>query len=141
MDKITQLEYACSLLGSQVTKHNGHIWLVEGKYKLTYIPHKDQIKIKGIDQFLRSENPWSVATWSVELPELPPVRRQKSKTWRSKAKHVLNIKQNNKCALCGKRMGEDMTIDHIIPVSKGGSNKRENLQLVHIECNKEKGSL
>jgi 5-methylcytosine-specific restriction endonuclease McrA len=141
MDKITQLELACSLLGSEVTKINSYMWKVEGKYNLNYTPHLDQVKVKGVDKILNTEDPWTVAVWSVELPELPPVRRQKSKTWRTNTRIALNKKQNNKCALCGKPMGEDMTVDHMIPVSKGGSNKRENLQLVHEMCNKEKGSL
>lgn len=29
----------------------------------------------------------------------------------------------------------DINVDHIIPKSKGGSNKLSNLQLVHIKCN------
>lgn len=31
-----------------------------------------------------------------------------------------------------------LTIDHIIPVSKGGSNRVDNLQPAHFRCNKEK---
>ncbi len=34
-----------------------------------------------------------------------------------------------------KRMEIDLSIDHIIPVSKGGKNKNSNKQLVHSRCN------
>lgn len=43
------------------------------------------------------------------------------------------------CSLCGQPMGqyfdEHLHIDHIVPVSKGGTNERENLQVVHKTCN------
>lgn len=41
-----------------------------------------------------------------------------------------------KCAICGKNMPKsDRTIDHIIPLSKGGSGHIGNLQIVHLSCN------
>lgn len=38
------------------------------------------------------------------------------------------------CAHC-KSSGNDLQIDHIIPISKGGTNERENLQLLCKDCN------
>ena len=49
----------------------------------------------------------------------------------------LLFKYKFKCVLCG--MNEDLTIDHIIPVSKGGSDEESNLQLMCKSCNSRKG--
>jgi len=47
-----------------------------------------------------------------------------------------------RCGICGKDLWfGDATIDHIIPKSQGGSDKLEDLQLAHRECNKKKGDL
>jgi len=35
--------------------------------------------------------------------------------------------------------GDSPSLDHVIPVSKGGSNYFENLLLVHRDCNGERG--
>jgi 5-methylcytosine-specific restriction endonuclease McrA len=43
---------------------------------------------------------------------------------------------NNKCVRCNAT--ENLTIDHIIPRSKGGGNSNGNLQLMCYECNQEK---
>lgn len=43
----------------------------------------------------------------------------------------------DQCYLCGKK-GAD-TIDHIIPINKGGSHEFKNLRPAHSSCNKEKG--
>lgn len=50
------------------------------------------------------------------------------------------------CRLCGRRFGEppawphpmSVTIDHIVPVWRGGSDDLSNLQLAHNECNLKK---
>lgn len=43
-----------------------------------------------------------------------------------------------KCVFCGNK--ENLTIDHIIPVSKGGSDDEDNLQILCKSCNSKKGA-
>ena len=44
---------------------------------------------------------------------------------------------NGSCNLCGTT--DDLVIDHIIPVCRGGSSKLENLQVLCAACNRMKG--
>ena len=46
------------------------------------------------------------------------------------------------CAICGKPITnmKDCTIDHIIPISKGGLTTIENCQLAHRKCNLIRGN-
>jgi len=50
--------------------------------------------------------------------------------------------QNNLCPLCNNEIftNDKTHIDHIVPISKGGNNKIENLQIVHEVCNLKKGN-
>lgn len=49
--------------------------------------------------------------------------------------------QRAKCACCGKYFLEDeLTIDHKIPLSKGGTWHFQNLQLMCRKCNQGKGN-
>jgi len=41
--------------------------------------------------------------------------------------------QNYKCAYCGKEI--QLTIDHIVPISKGGNHTQENIQGLCKSCN------
>ncbi len=44
-----------------------------------------------------------------------------------------------KCGICGKNMPKnDRSIDHIVPLAKGGSGEIWNLRIVHIVCNARK---
>ncbi len=46
------------------------------------------------------------------------------------------------CACCGKKLTtKTMTMDHIIPISRGGTNNAENLIALCEPCNKQKGNV
>jgi hypothetical protein len=66
-------------------------------------------------------------------PIRPSVKRAVLEQWRQKGREC----QNPKCEKAGPR--NEFHIDHIHPVSKGGSNKIENLQVLCVKCNLNKG--
>ncbi len=48
------------------------------------------------------------------------------------------IRKAKQCAYCHAK--ERLTIDHIQPLSRGGSNAKKNLQVLCEDCNVKKGS-
>lgn len=48
--------------------------------------------------------------------------------------------QKGKCPCCKKPLGNNYQIDHIVPVSLGGSNTDDNIQLLRQRCNSQKSS-
>lgn len=49
-------------------------------------------------------------------------------------------KYNFMCCWCGTKEKSKLTIDHIIPTSKGGSDEIGNLQILCRSCNSKKGA-
>jgi 5-methylcytosine-specific restriction endonuclease McrA len=43
------------------------------------------------------------------------------------------------CWLCGHPLDGNMSLDHVIPRSRGGGNGLDNLRLAHVECNNRRG--
>jgi hypothetical protein len=66
------------------------------------------------------------------------VRRRVASIICNKHRSKLLILSNNMCVKCG--VSNDLTIDHIIPVKSGGSNKIDNLQILCRSCNSRKGA-
>lgn len=52
-----------------------------------------------------------------------------------KARAKLLERDGSDCWYCGKALGDDMTLEHLIPKSKGGANNLVNCALAHQRCN------
>lgn len=46
--------------------------------------------------------------------------------------------QRGKCPVCSKALGRRYHVDHIVALSRGGSNGKENIQLLCPDCNMQK---
>jgi len=49
--------------------------------------------------------------------------------------------QEGKCNGCGADIRESASLDHIVPISRGGGNGRDNIQLLCVPCNSKKHAL
>ena len=52
----------------------------------------------------------------------------------------LQARYGKLCFLCGSRIEDRLTVDHMFPVSRGGDSSVENLVLAHPRCNSSKGA-
>src|SRR5260370_14830740 len=50
----------------------------------------------------------------------------------------LVAKQKGRCAICGRRLGKKYHLDHVVPITSGGSLAKSNLQIAHPACNHRK---
>lgn len=53
--------------------------------------------------------------------------------------YLENLLSKNICYYCGREINGKKTVDHKIPVIKGGTNENENLVLSCVHCNTQKG--
>ena len=72
------------------------------------------------------------------IEQVPPHKQlPKAHTY----KHEIYGKQEGKCVGCNYSIPfRNITIDHIVPISKGGTDQKENLQLLCNACNSTKGA-
>jgi len=87
-----------------------------------------------------------VLEWQKQNPEYKKAIDQNRRTQKTKAGGsftvqewvVLCEKYDYRCVCCHKK--RKLTIDHIVPVSKGGTSNIENLQPLCRSCNSRKGT-
>ena len=83
------------------------------------------------------------AKQSFKLPAVIVLKRYVKYHFNNLAPNRVNIlwRDNYQCQYCAKKFPElELTLDHIIPKSRGGQNTWENLVTACKKCNQKKGS-
>jgi len=68
--------------------------------------------------------------WRIDPIHVPAKNRPKVS---KKSREEVFERDNYRCLHCGT--DQDLTIDHIRPLSKGGKNKKGNMQTLCKQCN------
>lgn len=88
----------------------------------------------------------AVARWNAKHPNARRIVRQNRRAgiMDSSAKlspglaDKLMVLQRGRCACCGRRLGRNFHLDHIMPIALGGRNEDSNIQLLRATCNLKK---
>lgn len=96
---------------------------------------KNRLKKREMDKKWRQEH----STEKI-LQNLVRRARIKGTTVDNFRKEEISNWSTKVCGICHKLIEDGFHIDHIIPLSKGGTHTIDNLQLAHPFCNLSKGS-
>lgn len=99
----------------------------------------------------QAANPEAVRAASRKYARLHPERYQLRRAVKAAARlGAINLDAlwNDACALCGTALSRDIqwphpesaSVDHIVPISRGGAHAQDNLQWTHLFCNQSKGA-
>lgn len=139
MLNIQNLEKKCRDAGLNLVHHTDFHLSVRGRYEVNVYPSTGRLHLKGgnssgkfssIDQIIdlaQGEEALKVR----ENAKRRPLTSKKELLWRHS--HI--------CGICKDPIESihDATVDHILPLAHGGSNRFDNFQLAHEQCNSEKG--
>jgi len=78
-------------------------------------------------------------TQKLQNPEVSGIEYQQGELFGYEVREYLLEKWGRRCAYCGKE-NVPLTIDHIHPKSRGGSDRVSNLTLACLPCNQKKGN-
>lgn len=71
-----------------------------------------------------------------------PSKKKHRKSYSQDTRQLIYERANGRCELCGRRiLLEDMTLDHVKPLSMGGADNVENLSCTCEPCNLFKGNI
>ena len=114
------------------------------------IQHKNDASEARVLKLKRKEAAIAIAITNFECEERKVAKTAHRNTPRSKqisgGKHTaadimeLRTLQNHRCARCKVDVQHGFHVDHIMPLALGGSNTKENLQILCQKCNLSKGA-
>lgn len=104
----------------------------------------DAIQSAGGQRVIHREHKYRGGLPSLRLRRLQAAHevraRQAGVRWDFVDLRLVYAKTKGCCGICHELVGADVfTIDHIIPLSKGGPHLLDNLQPAHLSCNSKKG--
>ena len=93
----------------------------------------------GIEVVRETSDLINAQLWCLSCCRGPRKRRRRRRTLRQRRRHLFQL--NPVCKYCGVALQwESSTVDHVVPISKGGTNDLQNLVLACKPCNTRKGN-
>lgn len=114
------------------------LWVFKGHgYKVKGFYTDDEVKLLILEDFDKERRYFEKlkAKFNQSINEKPSLERPRIpesvrvEVWR---------RDSGKCARCGSR--ERLEYDHIVPISRGGSNTARNIELLCEKCNRSKSN-
>lgn len=134
------LEQECRTARLSFIRHSDFHLTVRGRYDVNVYPSTRKVFIKGS---LRGASVTGIA----HIIELAQGERAADVGPLAKRRQLTDFKKRlwrrgHYCGICSEPIDsiDEATVDHIVPRARGGSNREDNLQLAHADCNSERGA-
>lgn len=139
-DETTGWPGGCDVLFASVRKYytllpirgltGGWTLLIKHARRRIISEHLSEVCVSGS---VTNEQIWLVDTWlgNIDSPRDRIVQYGR----------MLQEKYGSNCFICGQPITEARSVDHILPISRGGNDDLDNLLLCHHYCNAAKNNL
>ena len=149
-----QVSFICEYCGktssdrpSHFAKKKRHFCSTEcySKFRRELLPFEEQNAYKGVRQKGESKQIYHRNYCKNNPENISHLKaRRYAREKNAEGSHTLQqwkdlkVKYDNKCAICGQQ--KPLTKDHIMPLSKGGTDYIENIQPLCRNCNSKKNN-
>ncbi|HUP66067.1 MAG TPA: HNH endonuclease [Thermoanaerobaculia bacterium] len=129
--QITTARRALTLL------YKGQVKAVSGDYTTYSFENWSDIPVQAIDDYITTPSRRILIPHVVQLLRFDRVPRQEIKFSRAN----IYLRDRNRCQYCGKRFpASELSLDHVVPISRGGRSSWENVVCACLPCNVRKGN-
>ena len=138
VEAIMMLMHDCIRMAEdEPIKLSSHVWLFKGfRYAVDGLYSDEQFRLLILEEFDKERRRFERLKQKYDSAEQESTRSRiripeniRIEVWR---------RDGGTCVRCGSR--ENLEYDHIIPLSRGGSNTARNIELLCERCNRSKGA-
>lgn len=123
----------------RLLKISKHYYVENKQYFLEYYENNKQKTLKYKEEYLKTDK-GKLAVNKYNHNRRTNISNSIKNLTVEEKNYILYNLQNNQCVRCGRTFNEELkpTLDHIIPVNKGGPLTKENVQFLCQSCNSKK---
>jgi 5-methylcytosine-specific restriction endonuclease McrA len=129
--QVTSVRRAITLL------YKGQVRAVGADYRTYDFDNWQDIPVQPQDLAITTPGRSILVPYVVQLLRFEKVPRQEVKFSRGN----IYLRDRNRCQYCGKKFStSELSLDHVVPVSRGGKSTWENVVCACLKCNVRKGN-
>ena len=129
--QITSVRRAFTLL------YKGQVRAVDSEYRTYDFVNWADIPVQPTDNYVRTPNRIIKIPHVVQLLAFDRLPRQEVKFSRGN----IYLRDGNRCQYCGRKFASsELSLDHVVPISRGGKSTWENVVCACLPCNVRKGN-
>ena len=129
--QVTSVRRALTLL------YKGHVKAVGPDYITYDFANWSDIPVQPADHYVATPTRHILVPDIIQLLRFERVPRQEVKFSRAN----IYLRDRNRCQYCGKKFtSSELSLDHVVPISRGGRSTWENVVCACLRCNVRKGS-
>jgi 5-methylcytosine-specific restriction endonuclease McrA len=117
--------------------YKGQVRAVDSEYRTYDFENWMDIPVQPNDHFVVTPNRNILIPHVVQLLAFDRMPRQEVKFSRGN----IYLRDQNRCQYCGKKFpSSELSLDHVVPISRGGKSTWENVVCACLPCNVRKGN-
>jgi 5-methylcytosine-specific restriction endonuclease McrA len=129
--QVTSIRRALTLL------YKGQVRAVDAEYRTYDFENWSDIPVQADDHYISTPTRNILIPHVVQLLTFDRMPRQEVKFSRGN----IYLRDQNRCQYCGKKFASsELSLDHVIPVSRGGKSSWDNVVCACLPCNVKKGN-
>ena len=137
LNRVFQAIQITSVKRAFILLYKGHVRAVDGTYRTYDFENWQDIPVQPADLFVSTPSRNILIPHVIQLLDFDRMPRQEVKFSRGN----IYLRDHNRCQYCGKKFSSaELSLDHVIPVSRGGRSTWENVVCACLPCNVRKGN-
>jgi len=137
LNRLYQAIHITSVRKAFILLYKGDVKVVEPDYSTYDFQNWCDIPVQSDDEYIATPRCKLKIPRVILLLDFDKLPRQEVRFTRKN----IYFRDRNRCQYCGKRyLTKELNLDHVIPISRGGKSRWDNIVCCCFDCNAKKGN-